>query len=71
VKATVAGLRGLRTPEEVAKLRGLTINQVLGLGGEQAEAATLPGLQTTIEPQTAIETEAQTAADAAVEEAPA
>ena len=32
VKATVAGLRGLRTPEEVAKLRGLTINQVLGLG---------------------------------------
>jgi small subunit ribosomal protein S5 len=33
VKATVAGLRGLRTPDEVAKLRGLTINQVLGLGG--------------------------------------
>lgn len=32
VKATVAGLRGLRTPEEVAKLRGLTISQVLGLG---------------------------------------
>ena len=31
VKATVAGLRGLRTPEEVAELRGLTINQVLGL----------------------------------------
>ncbi len=27
VKATVAGLRGLRTPEEVAKLRGLSINQ--------------------------------------------
>jgi small subunit ribosomal protein S5 len=36
VKATVAGLRGLRTPEEVAKLRGLTINQVLGLGGGEA-----------------------------------
>ena len=34
VKATVAGLRGLRTPEEVAKLRGLSISQVLGLGGE-------------------------------------
>jgi small subunit ribosomal protein S5 len=33
VKATVAGLRGLRTPEEVGKLRGLSINQVLGLGG--------------------------------------
>jgi small subunit ribosomal protein S5 len=36
VKATVAGLRGLRTPDELATLRGLTINQVLGLGGERA-----------------------------------
>jgi small subunit ribosomal protein S5 len=33
VKATVAGLRGLRTPAEVAKLRDLSIDQVLGLGG--------------------------------------
>src|SRR5947207_13471506 len=32
VKATVAGLPGLRTPEEVAQLRGLSIAQVLGLG---------------------------------------
>jgi small subunit ribosomal protein S5 len=39
VKATVAGLRGLRTPEEVAKLRGLSINQVLGLT-EKAEVPT-------------------------------
>jgi small subunit ribosomal protein S5 len=31
VKATVAGLRGLRTPDEVAELRGLSIAQVLGL----------------------------------------
>ena len=31
VKATVAGLQQLRTPEEVAELRGLSINQVLGL----------------------------------------
>ncbi|MEA2370810.1 MAG: small subunit ribosomal protein [Solirubrobacteraceae bacterium] len=31
VKATVEGLRGLRTPEEVAVLRGLSIAQVLGL----------------------------------------
>jgi len=37
VKATVAGLRGLRTPEELAELRGLTINQVLGLGGGTPE----------------------------------
>jgi small subunit ribosomal protein S5 len=33
VKATVAGLRSLRTPAEVADLRGLSINKVLGLGG--------------------------------------
>ena len=31
VKATMAGLESLRTPLEVARLRGLTINQVLGL----------------------------------------
>ncbi len=46
VKATVAGLRGLRTPEEVAKLRGLSINHVLGLAehvpaaGSEAPAET-------------------------------
>ena len=31
VKATVAGLRGLRTPEEVATLRGRQHHEVLGL----------------------------------------
>jgi small subunit ribosomal protein S5 len=31
VKATIAGLRGLRTPAEVAELRGLSIAKVLGL----------------------------------------
>jgi len=39
VKATIEGLRGLRTPEEVARLRGLTIDQVLGLGGRSAGGA--------------------------------
>ncbi len=39
VKATVAGLRGLRTPEEVGKLRGLSINQVLGLGAAPRNGA--------------------------------
>jgi small subunit ribosomal protein S5 len=39
VKATVAGLRGLRTPEEVGKLRGLSVNQVLGLGGAPVNGA--------------------------------
>ena len=36
VKATVAGLRGLRTPAEMAQLRGLTVNQVLGLTDSSA-----------------------------------
>ena len=31
VKATIAGLQGLRDPKEVAELRGLTIAEVLGL----------------------------------------
>src|SRR3954465_12202451 len=43
VKATVAGLQSLRTPDEVAELRGLSINQVLGLGGDRAPTATLEG----------------------------
>ena len=38
VKATVAALEGLRRPEEVAKLRGLTVREVLGLG-DGGEAA--------------------------------
>jgi small subunit ribosomal protein S5 len=36
VKATMAGLESLRTPNEVAELRGLSINQVLGLTEEAA-----------------------------------
>jgi len=43
VKATVAGLRGLRTPAEVATLRGLSVNQVLGLGEKPAEGAVISG----------------------------
>jgi small subunit ribosomal protein S5 len=38
VKATVAGLQSLRTPDEVAELRGLTIDQVLGLNKQEPEA---------------------------------
>jgi small subunit ribosomal protein S5 len=41
VKATMDGLTGLRRPEDVAKLRGLSVNQVLGLDLKQeAKAAT-------------------------------
>ena len=39
VKATVEGLRGLRRPEEVAELRGLSINKVLGLTEESTNGA--------------------------------
>jgi small subunit ribosomal protein S5 len=46
VKATVAGLQGLRTPDEVAELRGLSINTVLGLGGAKQAAETLEGAPT-------------------------
>jgi small subunit ribosomal protein S5 len=46
VKATVAGLQGLRTPDEVAELRGLSINTVLGLGGDKRAAETLEGAAT-------------------------
>jgi small subunit ribosomal protein S5 len=41
VKATMAGLESLRTPLEVAKLRGLSVNQVLGLTTESNGAETL------------------------------
>jgi small subunit ribosomal protein S5 len=44
VKATVDGLRNLRTPAEVATLRGLSVSEVLGLGGgvEPAPNAAAP-----------------------------
>jgi small subunit ribosomal protein S5 len=38
VKATVAALESLRRPDEVAKLRGLTVREVLGLESAEAEA---------------------------------
>ena len=63
VKATVAGLRGLRTPEEVGKLRGLSINQVLGLGGAPTNGA---AQATDVETETTPATE--TAAAAASDE---
>jgi small subunit ribosomal protein S5 len=39
VKATMAGLESLRTPAEVAQIRGLSINQVLGLTDGAASGA--------------------------------
>ncbi len=42
VKATMAGLESLRTPDEVAELRGLSVNQVLGLTTESPSEAAAP-----------------------------
>jgi small subunit ribosomal protein S5 len=39
VKATMAGLESLRTPDEVAELRGLSINAVLGLTSEASDGS--------------------------------
>jgi small subunit ribosomal protein S5 len=56
VKATIAGLQQLRKPEEVAELRGLSINAVLGLSGKEeadAQAAeTINGAAPAAEPET-------------------
>jgi len=60
VKATVAGLRGLRTPEEVGELRGLSVDKVLGLGGESVNGATA-----TLEGETPAETVGEPPAGAA------
>jgi small subunit ribosomal protein S5 len=43
VKATVAGLQELRKPEEVAELRGLSVNAVLGLSPEAGAVETIAG----------------------------
>jgi small subunit ribosomal protein S5 len=49
VKATVAGLQQLRRPEEVAELRGLSVDTVLGLTSQpQQEAAPADGTTTAI-----------------------
>src|SRR5205807_3613436 len=72
VKATVAGLRGLRTPEEVAKLRGLSIAEVLGLAGDSQNGAAEPGPDgeqpSTPQGEQASEPGAEAAASAAAEE---
>jgi small subunit ribosomal protein S5 len=67
VKATVAGLQGLRRPEEVAELRGLSINSVLGLrgGGEDAAAEVIAGTDA----EAGVDADAVAAASAPGEEA--
>jgi small subunit ribosomal protein S5 len=62
VKATMAGLESLRTPDEVAELRGLSVNQVLGLTesereGEALAEPTLNGTAASAEPEQSAEAE--------------
>jgi small subunit ribosomal protein S5 len=57
VKATMTGLIELRRPEQVAKLRGLSVRQVLGLEANGAKVASQTDEGTPAEPVSA-ETEA-------------
>ncbi len=73
VKATVEGLRGLRTPSEVAELRGLSINKVLGLTDQPANGTaelTEDGAEPAAEAAEAA-APAESETEAAAEEAPA
>jgi small subunit ribosomal protein S5 len=60
-KATVDGLKRLRRPEDVAKIRGLTVKQVLPYQppkeDEQAEAPAAPQAEAPHEPQETQETQ--------------
>src|SRR5947209_8008760 len=50
VKATVAGLQSLRRPEEVAELRGLSIDEVLGRSGREHASETISAVAPAEEP---------------------
>ena len=47
VKATIDGLQSLRTPAEVAELRGLSVAQVLGLADKRENGANAKPAETT------------------------
>jgi len=51
VKATLAGLQDLRTPQEVARIRGLSIAEVLGLTTEAPAGETLAAFEAEGEPE--------------------
>lgn len=72
VKATVEGLRSLRTPEEVAATRGLTVSEVLGLGNGPAPEAngSSEGAEAVVEETVVAEKapEGEAVAEAVVEE---
>jgi small subunit ribosomal protein S5 len=65
VKATLAGLQDLRTPEEVAAIRGLSIAEVLGLSTDSGGAVeTLEGAPLGDDESAAVAEEAQAAPEA-------
>ena len=67
VKATIAGLQDLRRPEEIAALRGLSVDAVLGLSKENGQAA-----ETLSADEAPADTaDAQPASPAGTDEAPA
>jgi small subunit ribosomal protein S5 len=77
VKATMEGLRALRTPEEVAEIRGISVAKVLGLesnrsapAAAEADAAATPAAPAEAPAAEAAPAEAP-AAEAAPAEAPA
>ncbi len=68
VSATVQGLKSLRTPQEVAALRGKTVAEVLGTsGGSNRVAEDVPAAEAPAEP--AAEAPAEPAAEAPAEPA--
>ena len=70
VKATIAGLQDLRRPEEIAALRGLSVDSVLGLTDRSGDAAApAPAEATPAEP--AAPAEEPAAEGAETEAAPA
>jgi small subunit ribosomal protein S5 len=70
VKATMAGLESLRTPKEVAELRGLSINAVLGLT-EKPEVAVETLSSAAPEAESSSAAPSADGRDEAVEEVPA
>ena len=72
VKATITGLQQLRKPEEVAELRGLSVNAVLGLvGKEEAEAVSAETIDGAPAADAEPEPEPDAEAEAEATEAPA
>jgi small subunit ribosomal protein S5 len=71
VKATMEGLMGLRRPEDVAKLRGLSIKQVLGLDLQEAAAKERGETEEQPEPVEPVAVVAEAAAPPETPETPA